>query len=166
MFQLEAFKPLLYVAVAMGLFVGGIYVGYQWEAGVHAKALLASAKQAAETARRDAETEFAASLSVAKAGEKRRVAAIGRQHTLEQELIKDEAARTCRVSDGTLRVLNDSIDAANGAAPQAGSEHGAAAAVPEAGGADSGEPGTGVKGRLGLLQRLSGAHVGSDRVGE
>ena len=96
-----------------------------------------------EAGRRNAEAESAASLRRAKAAAEARAKAADARHNLEMELVKDEAARTCRVGDATFRLLNDAINSANsGAAPKAGGVNGPGAAASGTGRPDSGNAGS------------------------
>ena len=96
-----------------------------------------------EAGRRNAEAESAASLRRAKAAAEARAKAADARHNLEMELVKDEAARTCRVGDATFRLLNDAINAANsGAASKAGGVNGSGATAATTGRADSSNAGS------------------------
>ena len=161
---LAPYLPLIYVALAVGLFGSGVSVGHQWTEGVYAKAAAEALKGAVETARRDVEAESAASLAVAKANAARRAAATAKAHKLELEIARDETARTCRVSDSTFRVLTDSIDAANGAPPKTIRGDGSKPAVPEAGKSDSGGPVEVVTGWFRSIRGLFGGQESADRV--
>lgn len=103
---------------ALGLFGSGVSVGYRYRDGRVAAERTEAAQQAAERARQESAVESAAALAHAKAQAAARAAARQKSRALELELAKDEAARTCRVSDNTYRLLNDTIRAANGAAPE------------------------------------------------
>lgn len=81
--------------------------------------------------------DAAADLAAAQKAATRRAAARAKSHALELELARDETARNCRVSDGTLGLLNDAISRANGAEAQAGRRDGGVPAAAAADGLDS-----------------------------
>ena len=83
-----------------------------------------------DAARRNAAAELKAAEDRLRRSAERKAASAAATHNLELELARDEAARTCRVSDATLGVLNRAIDAANAAAaPAAAGRNGAASPV-------------------------------------
>ena len=109
-----------------------------------------------EAGRRTAEAESAASLRRAKAAAEARAKAADARHNLEMELVKDEAARTCRVGAGTLGVLQRSIRATNDQI-KAGGVDGAVRPVESAGNGDGSGTGTGITGRKPtLFERVFG----------
>ena len=69
-----------------------------------------------EATGRNAAAELKAAEDRLRRSAERKAASASASHQLELELARDEAARTCRVSDATLGVLNRAIDAANSAA--------------------------------------------------
>lgn len=110
---------------SLGLAGGAAYhYGGVHERNARAALDLKTINAAVAASRIAAETESAAALAFSKAQAQRRLAAREKQLTLEKELARDEAARTCRIADATLGVLNDAIDSANAAAPAAGRSDG------------------------------------------
>lgn len=122
---------------------------------------VATANALRDTMTRDA----AADLAAAKQAAVRRAAARAKSHALELELARDETARNCRVSDGTLGLLNDAIDRANGAEAQAGRRDGGVPAAAAVAGTDRGQPGAVDHGYLGKLQRLPSQSPAAGGVG-
>jgi hypothetical protein len=127
---LTPYLPILYLALVLGLFGGGVSVGYKWEAGVHAREQLATAQSAADRAREEAAVESDAAVLAATKAEAARQAGRIKRLKLEQELAKDEIARNCRVGAGTFGVLLESIRAANGAPPEASGVNASVPTVP------------------------------------
>ena len=84
--------------------------------GEQAERDLLVANAYAEATRRNAAAELKAAEDRLRRSAERKAASAAATHNLELELARDEAARTCRVSDATLGVLNRAIDAANSAA--------------------------------------------------
>lgn len=143
------------LAAAIVVFVAGAGAGgaASWHyRSIQARAEVADAAQRVADATRQAFiAEGKSALAAAKKADARRAKARDAQHRLELELARDEAARTCRVSDRTLGVLNDTIDAANDLPAAAGRGDGALPAVAAPGRADRGgfDP-LGLIGRIGL----------------
>lgn len=100
---------LIGLVCAIILFGSGAKVGIDWQQGRDA----IEAGKAVAVAVEKAKAESDEQMKVAVKAEKTRTAARLRQQKLEQELAKDELAKTCHVSAGTFGVLNLSIDAAN-----------------------------------------------------
>lgn len=143
---------------------GGAYLGYQYRDGKVAGEALAAANTAANRARQDAAAESAEALAQARKAEATRQASAAKKHQLELELARDETARNCRVSDGTFRVLLESINSANGAAPEAGSVDAAVSGVPVAGQPVSGGLGTRLDEWLRGIQFLPSGKASLGRV--
>lgn len=101
------------IIAALGLLVtifgSGFWTGHRWAEGDAA----IKAGKAVAVAVEKAKVESDEQMKVAVKAEKTRTAARLRQQKLEQELAKDDLAKTCHVSAGTFGVLNLSIDAAN-----------------------------------------------------
>ena len=98
--------------------------------GEQAERELTIANAYLEAGRRNAAAELKAAEDRLRRSAERKAASAAATHNLELELARDEAARTCRVSDATLGVLNRAIDAANAAAaPAAAGRNGAASPV-------------------------------------
>lgn len=142
MIQTLAVK-LLAGLVALVL-AGGIgwHYGAKMERGEAALRENATAVATANAAREATAAEGRLALRDAQAAALRRAAARAKQHQLELELARDETARNCRVSDGTLGVLNDAINRANGAEAEAGRSDGAMSAAAATGGAIGIRPGS------------------------
>lgn len=150
-------NPGLLLAVLISLALsgfGGYRFGVNHERGAAALRENETAVATAIAARESAEVESARALSDAQAAAKRRASARDRQHRLEMEIARDETARHCRVSDDTIRLLNDAIASANGAPPEAGHRNGALPAAAAADRPDSGRPGPLGNGYLGAIRRL------------
>ena len=113
-------NPYLIIAVLLAI-AGSGYGGYRHginvAEGEQAARDLLVANAYLETARRNAEVELKAAEDRLRRSAERKAASAAATHNLELELARDEAARTCRVSDATLGVLNRAIDAANATAP-------------------------------------------------
>ncbi len=106
----------LLAGVVALILAGGVgwHYGVKMERGEAALRENATAVATANAAREATEAEGRAALLAAQAAASRRAAARAKQHQLEMELARDETARNCRVSDGTLGVLRDAISSANG----------------------------------------------------
>lgn len=128
------------IVFAAGLFGTGVSVGIKHERGAEALRINEAAVAAADKARADAALESDRALADAKATASRRAAAREKTHQLELEIARDESARKCRISDGTLSVLSQSITAANTTPAEAGPA-GVPAAAP-AGRSDGFRPST------------------------
>lgn len=123
---------------------------------------VATANELRKTMARDA----AADLAAAKQAAARRAAARATSHALELEIARDEIARTCRVSDGTLGLLNDAITRANGTEAEANRRDGGVPAATASDGTVGRRPGALDQGFLGNLRRLPSqppASAGVDR---
>lgn len=151
--------PLVYqfaaVLVAISISaIGGYRFGVDHERGAAAlrenETAVATANELRKTMARDA----AADLTAAKQAAARRAAVRAKSHALELEIARDEIARNCRVSDGTFRLLNDSIASANGAETAASRRDDSVPAAAAADGANSLRPGALDHGYLGDLRRL------------
>ncbi len=141
MIQTMALKLL--AGVVAPVLAGGVgwHYGVKMERGEAALRENATAVATANAAREAAEAEGRAALLAAQVAASRRAAARAKQHQLEMELARDETARHCRVSDGTLGVLNDAIARANGAKAEASGRDGAVPAATVTGGAVGLRPG-------------------------
>ena len=155
---------LAILLLALGLFGGGVSVGYKWEAGKVAAEKLEVAQQAADRARADAATESAAAFEQAAKVAAQRAANREKQHKLELELERDKNAKSCRVSDGTFGVLLESIRAANGAPPSAFRIDAGLPALPGTEKPVSGRSGAGADGWLGRLRFLPAGKAGAGGV--
>ena len=126
-------NPYLIIAVLLaiaGSGYGGYLHGINVAEGEQAARDLLVANAYAEATRRNVAAELKAAEDRLRRSAERKAASAAATHNLELELARDEAARTCRVSDATLGVLNRAIDAANAAAaPAAAGRNGAASPV-------------------------------------
>jgi hypothetical protein len=155
---------LAILLLALGLFGGGVSVGYKYEAGKVAAEKLEVAQQAADRARADAATESAAALQQAAKVAASRASSREKQHKLELELERDKTAKSCRVSDGTFGVLIDSIRSANGAPPSAIRIDARLPALPGTEKPISGRSGASTDGWLGRLRFLPTGKAGAGGV--
>lgn len=156
---------LLAVLISLALSgVGGYRFGVDHERGAAAlrenETAVATANAMRETMARDAQADLAAAQQAAT----RRAVARAKSHALELEIARDETARNCRISDGSLRLLNDAIASANGAEATAGRRDGALPAAVAAARADGVRPGALDKGYLGDLRRLPSQSPAIDGV--
>ena len=129
-----------FLAIA-GSGYGGYLHGINVAEGEQAERDLLVANAYTEATRRNVEVESAESLRKAKAAAARRAKDREATHNLEMEIAKDEVARTCRVSTGTLGVLQRSIRESNAIAAPPGGVDGTVR--PAAGAADRNSGGTG-----------------------
>lgn len=106
------------LVLLLAIYGSGFWTGHRWAEGDAA----IEVGKAISIAVAQAKAESDEQMKVAVKAEKTRTAARLRQQKLEQELAKDELAKTCHVSAGTFGVLQQSIDAANQTI--AGSGHG------------------------------------------
>lgn len=123
---------------------------------------VATANELRDTMARDAQADLAAAQQAAA----RRAAARAKSHAMEMEIARDETARNCRVSDGTLGLLNDAISRANGTEAEASRRDGRVSAASAADGTDRSRPGAMDHGYLGELRGLPSqppASAGVDR---
>jgi hypothetical protein len=97
------------IGLLIAIYGSGFWTGHRWAEGDAAIAAGKAVAVAVEKAKAESDEQ----MKVALKAEKTRTAARLRQQKLEQELSKDELAKTCHVSAGTFGVLNLSIDAAN-----------------------------------------------------
>jgi hypothetical protein len=160
-----SYQLLAILVVSMLLAFSGYRFGVSVERGEAAlrehDTAVATANELRDTMERDA----AADLAAAQKAAARRAAARAKSHALELEIARDETARNCRVSDGTLGLLNDAIDRANGAEAQAGRRDGGVPAAAAVAGTDRGQPGALDHGYLGELRRLPSQSPAAGGVG-
>jgi hypothetical protein len=101
------------IIAAIGLLItiygSGFWTGHRWAEGDAAIEAGKSVAVAVEKAKAESDEQ----MKVAVKAEKTRAAARLRQQKLEQELAKDELAKTCHASAGTFGVLQQSISDAN-----------------------------------------------------
>ena len=112
-------NPYILLAFALALAGtnwGSYNHGLSVAEGEQAERELTIANAYLEAGRRNAEAELKAAEDRLRRSAERKAASAAATHNIELELARDEAARTCRVSDATLGVLNRVIDAANAAA--------------------------------------------------
>ena len=103
---------LIGLVCAILLFGSGAKVGIDWQQGRDA----IDAGKAVAVAVEKAKVESDEQMKVAVKSAERRYVFRVKQQKLEQEIAKDETAKTCHVSAGVILMLNDSINTANATA--------------------------------------------------
>lgn len=139
------YRWIISLSMALGLFLSGVYLGYQYAAGQQAQALQEAQGQALETARQQAELDRQAAVARAR----REAVAAERARAARTKGVRDatlKARADCSRDTESLGLLVDALQTANGAPAGPG---GVPVALPDrtpAGERDgSGDPALGVR---------------------
>lgn len=100
------------LGLLLAIYGSGFWTGHRWAEGEAA----IEAGKAISDAVEQTKVESSEQMKVAVKNAERRSVFRVKQQKLEQEIAKDETAKTCHVSAGVVLMLNDSINTANATA--------------------------------------------------
>lgn len=100
------------LGLLLAIYGSGFWTGHRWAEGDAA----IEVGKAISIAVAQAKAESDEQMKVAVRNAERRSVFREKQQKLEQEIAKDETAKTCHVSAGVILMLNDSINTANATA--------------------------------------------------